>query len=159
MAFEGAVPRFFIDANVLLNVAEPGNPWMQTQSRRLLEAHRHELCTSDLVQMEVVRKLRDHPHAFRGKKEVLRWLAACSVFLLLDQKELIEQLGREYAANGWYGQPGDADDRLHAATATAHGVPYLVTWDNRFRAQQEWVREVNARHGQKVLTLISPTTP
>lgn len=150
--------RFFIDANILLNVAEPDTGYMQLSSIAFLEKHRESLVISPLVTVEVHRQLTAYPHKYRGKKKVMRYLLVCHEVDFVSRQGLIEELGLAYAENNWQGEPGDSDDRLHAATASAFQVPFLVTWDRRFLRQGAWISQVNWRYKLAALTLGRPDT-
>lgn len=148
--------RYFIDANVLLNVAEPSKPEQQMSSVAFLESRSLQLVTSPIVVVEVDRQLRKYPWKYRGKRRVMQWVLACEVLDVKSRQTFIEELGVAYAENRWHGESGDDDDRLHAATASVYRIPFLVTRDRRLRSQEAWVAEVNRRYGLGDLRLIPP---
>lgn len=86
----------------------------------------------------------------------MRWTFGCSQVDVKSHAQIIQELGIAYAENGWRGEPGDSDDRLHAAAASAFRVPVLATWERRFLEQEEWITWVNQRYGLAHLRLVRP---
>jgi predicted nucleic acid-binding protein len=149
--------RYFLDSNVFLRLGDPDTGFLSRASEDFLQAHEGELVVGSLVITEVMYQLRTFPGSFRRIKDIKRWLFQGCTELENDAVvPLIDSLQRDYAADGWHGNRGDSNDRVHVATASAFRIPYLVTWEDRICRQQEWVRRVNAQHGLVGVQLIRP---
>lgn len=154
---------FFVGTNVFLRTGQchvPDLRYFCEVSRRFLVEKAGKCYTSQLAFVEVDHQLRHYPYDYRGAREIRRRLSACVTLPEEDRHKLIGELERAYVEDGslrgWRGGTDD-NDRIHAAIASTFGIGYLVTWDAMFAAREDWIAQVNKRHGLDRLRFITPT--
>lgn len=150
--------RYFIDTNVFMRTAQchiADLKYFCEKSRSFLEEHRGECAVGYGVIEEVDDQLRYNKDDYRGAKDVRHRVRACDVLPEENEIDIIGRLIMEYGRNGWGGGTSE-NDKMHAAVASAFGVPHMVTWDRDFRLRQGWVNEINAEVSVTRLVFVQP---
>ena len=155
--------QIYVDTNIFLYCAQGHKPnlhYFCQMSTKFLDEPQGEYFVSDLVILEVEHQLVTYQHEYKGAKAVRRRLYGCVNLPTDSRAAMIRELANAYfddeSEEGWQGGTNDANDRIHAATASVFGLSFLATWDEAFRGRQERIDVVNAQLGCSPLALVWP---
>ena len=143
------VPALYIDTSVIGGYHDP--EWMDDTRElwRQAKAGQWRLMTSIVAEREI-------QQAPENVRDV--FAAAFSAANILDTSEDIEELADAYLAAGVVPQKF-ADDTLHIAMATVHGIRLVVSWNFKHLVnvrREDAFNAVNLLHGWPPVRIVSP---
>jgi hypothetical protein len=142
--------RLYLETSVVSALFDERTP----ERRRMTEEawaslREHEMCISDIVLQEIQLardELRDKMNDAVQDAEILEVTSAAS------------ELADRYLAEGIFPEKY-RDDALHVAIATAHGIPFLISWNFKHLVKVRTrvrVNEVNLQVGLGAVEIIAP---